>query len=252
MTADWLPNLAVWTPNDWTAFGTNLTALVAIAAGAVAWRQLGEARRLRKEQAQAYVVCYAEKTPGHLHAVDIVIRNFGLTAARDITVVVSPPLMRSGHAGRPPEAVVVPDQLPVLVPGQEWRTWWDLGTERVDSGLDGRYEVVIRYRDSQGKKLPPTPSVLDWADFESRQFVVTRGLHDAATALQEVSKTLKSFKDGPRGGVAAYVRDGDAADQRRRERYQEQLARHDEMKRRLLPAQQAAPPDSDPGSREEE
>ena len=62
---DWFPDFAAWTPNDWSALGTIITAAVAIVAGFVAWRQLREARRLRLEQAQPYVVCFAERTAGH-------------------------------------------------------------------------------------------------------------------------------------------------------------------------------------------
>jgi hypothetical protein len=58
------PDFVAWTPDDWAALGTNVTALIAVAAGLVAWRQLREARRLRLEQAQAYVVCFAERTQG--------------------------------------------------------------------------------------------------------------------------------------------------------------------------------------------
>jgi hypothetical protein len=169
------PDFAAWTADDWSALGTNMTALIAVAAGVVAWRQLREARRLRREQAQAYVVCFAERTPGHDQAVDIVIRNFGTTAAREVTVAVTPPLMRSGHAGRPPEPVELPAELPVLVPGQEWRTWWDLGINRSEGNLTDRHEVVVRYSDSQGEPLPPTPSVIDWGDFAQRTWLVTPG-----------------------------------------------------------------------------
>lgn len=221
---EWLPDFAAWTPDDWSALGTSLTAAVAIVAGFVAWRQLREARRLRLEQAQPYVVCFAERNPGHDQALDIVIRNFGTTVAREVTLQVSPPLMRSGHGGQPPGEVVLPATLPVLVPGQEWRTWWDLGSNRAESGLAGRHEVVVSYNDSQGKRLPSTPSVIDWGDFADRTWLVTHGMHEAATALRELSKTVTSFKYRPGGGLAAYVRDADAAEQRLREHRAEWLA----------------------------
>jgi hypothetical protein len=70
-----------------------------------------EARKLREEQAQPCVVCYAEKTPGHDQSVDFVIRNFGTTVALDVTLTVEPTLMRSAHAGRGPEPVHLPAQV---------------------------------------------------------------------------------------------------------------------------------------------
>ncbi|SOD98781.1 hypothetical protein SAMN06272739_2030 [Blastococcus haudaquaticus] len=239
LNLDWLPAFTVWTPDDWSAFGTNVTAFIAVAAGLVAWRQLREARKLREEQAQPYVVCYAEKTPGHDQSVDIVIRNFGTTVARDVELTVQPSLMRSGHAGREPEQVHLPAQIPALVPGQEWRTWWDLGTARVDfPDLPDRHDVLVTYQDSKGKPLPSTPSVLDWRDFSTREWLVTKGVHEIATALQEIRRTVKSFQNSGRGGMAVFVRDGDAADQRQREARATAKAKHEELTRQLLPGQE--------------
>jgi hypothetical protein len=236
LNLDWLPDLAAWTPEDWSAFGTNVTAFIAVGAGLVAWRQLHEARRLREEQAQPYVVCYAERTSGHDQSVDIVIRNFGSTVARDVTLAVEPTLMRSGHAGRDPEPVHLPALIPALVPGQEWRTWWDLGTERVNfPDLPDRHEVLVIYKDGKRKRLPATPSVLDWRDFAIREWVVTKGVHEVATALEDIRRTVKSFQNSGRGGMAVFVRDGDAADQRQREAMAAAKAQHQELKRQLLP-----------------
>jgi hypothetical protein len=233
-----LPDLSAWTPDDWSAFGTNFTALIALAAGIVAWRQLREARRLRLEQAQPYVVCFAERTPGHDQALDIVIRNFGTTAARDIALKVTPPLMRSGHAGNPPEEVKLPAALPVLVPGQEWRTWWDLGISRAEVDLVSRHDAVVSYKDSQGKPLPPTPSVIDWEDFSDRTWLVTYGVHEVATALRDLSKTVASFKYRMSGGLAAYVRDADVMDRREREEWKERRQHHEALKAEVKQAQQ--------------
>ncbi len=232
------PDFTAWTPDHWAALGTNVTALIALAAGVVAWRQLREARRLRLEQAQPYVVCFAERTPGHDQALDIVIRNFGTTAARDVTLTVTPPLMRSGHAGQPPEEVNLPDRLPVLVPGQEWRTWWDLGTSRADAELISRHDAVVNYKDSQGKPLPSTPSVIDWADFSQRTWLVTYGMHETATALRELSKTVAGFKYRMSGGLAVYVRDADAADQRRRQQWEESRRHVEEIEADAKQAQE--------------
>ncbi|TYP88445.1 hypothetical protein [Blastococcus xanthinilyticus] len=234
----WGPDFAAWTPNDWAAFGTNATALIALAAGFVAWRQLREARRLRLEQAQPYVVCFAERTPGHDQGLDIVVRNFGTTVARDVTLTVTPPLLRSGRPDEPPEEVALPKQLPVLVPGQEWRTFWDLGSNRAQAEkLVSRHEAVVSYRDSQGKSLPPTPSVIDWDDFSDSTWLITYGMHEAATALRELSKTVASFKYRGNGGLAAYVRDADAIDQRLLQQREQRRRQHEELEAEVKEAQ---------------
>ena len=49
---------------DWSAIGTCVTVVVATVAGLIAFFQVREARRLREEQAQPYVVAYLDASPG--------------------------------------------------------------------------------------------------------------------------------------------------------------------------------------------
>jgi hypothetical protein len=62
-------------------------------------------------------------------------------------------------------------------------------------------------------------------------------MHEIATALEEVRRTVTSFQHGGRGGLAVFVKDGDAADQRQREAMSMATAKakHDELTRKLLP-----------------
>lgn len=105
----------------WTAIAAWAGVAIAVIAGKVAYSQLGEARQLRRGQAQPYVVASAETSPAGEWVVDLVIRNLGKTAARNIHVVVDPPAMRAADAAHPD--VWIPAVMPVLVPGQEWRTF---------------------------------------------------------------------------------------------------------------------------------
>jgi hypothetical protein len=124
---------AVWswplsTADEWSALAGWATAAVALIAGGVAVGQLGEARRLRLEQAQPYVVVFMEASAAGSWYVDLVIRNFGTTATHDVRLEIEPAPHR--HAGRS-GVVWLPESIPVLVPGQEWRTFWDTG-QRMD------------------------------------------------------------------------------------------------------------------------
>jgi hypothetical protein len=64
-------------------------------------------------------------------------------------------------------------------------------------------------------------------------------MHEIATALEEVRPTVTSFQHSGRGGLAVFVKDGDAADQRQREAMSMAMAtakaKHDELTRKLLP-----------------
>lgn len=140
-------DFAAWGPDDWSALAGCVTAAVAVAVGVVAWSQLGEARSLRLEQAQPYVVAFMESTPHHQGGhVDLVVRNFGSTAALNVEVRIEPVPRRSGNDLGTYQDVKVPDKIPVLVPGQEWRTWWDTAPRRAKANLLALLSMVASDR----------------------------------------------------------------------------------------------------------
>lgn len=201
--------------DDWSAIASWVTAATALTAGAVAFFQLGEARRLRREQAQPYVVVYLEDTPGGKKMVDLVVENFGATAAYDVQVSIAPTPERSNFEGEYRE-VKVPD-FPVLVPKQRWRNLWDTGPSRADSGLPDRHTARVEAKDSQGKQLPTLEYILDWSTRRDRLSMTTYGEHDIAKALIEISKAIRRWSEGSAArGLAVTVRDGDAKDDRTR------------------------------------
>ena len=213
---DWLPDLLAWEPDDWSALGTWITAGVAVAAGLIARNQLAEARRLRLEQAQPYVVLFMEPMPSNPQFVELVIRNLGATAALDVQLQVEPQPQQSGGDGGPATELWLPDLLPVLVPNQEWRTLWDFSPARAKTYLPDRHEAVVTYKDSHGKETHRTTSVLDWNAYKGRQWVTTYTVHDAAKALREINKTMGKWTEDMRGGLAVFTRSGEAKDDARR------------------------------------
>jgi hypothetical protein len=217
---DWLAGVHA---DQWAAAAAWLTALVAVGAAAVAFVQLGEARRLRVEQAAPYVVVTMEPSPAAQWVIDLVIRNLGATAATDVELAITPPIERAaGERG----AVLLPETIPVLVPGQEYRTLWDTAIARKDSGLPDRYEATVTFKDSHGKAAEPLRFVLDWSPLWLRDVVTVYTEHDAAKALREINKTLKESRErGASRGLAVFVRDGDAKDARTRAEWAERQAR---------------------------
>lgn len=236
----WPPAFGAWQPSDWTALAAGVTAITAVVAGTIALLQLRHARALRREQAQPYVAAFMEPTEADPHLVDLVLRNFGTTVARDVRITAVPPLRRTGRRGDDPEDVWLPEHIPALVPGQEWRTLWDSSAERAGSDLPDRHDVTISYRDSHNRTLPDTPSALDWAAYRGRRWLGTYGIHHAAKALREIDKTTKKWTD-TRGNLAVRARDGDAADERERASFAAFIAQGD-----TAPEQAGPPPD--PGS----
>jgi hypothetical protein len=64
-----------WSPEAWTALAAWVTVGVAAAAGYAALGQLNETARLRREQAQPYVVVYIEPSAAGTYLIDLVMKT---------------------------------------------------------------------------------------------------------------------------------------------------------------------------------
>jgi hypothetical protein len=217
-----------WTPDAWSALAAWVTVGVAAAAGYAALAQLNEAARLRREQAQPYVAAYIEPSAASPVLVDLVLKNFGATAAHDVRLEITPTPTRAIDEDMPPERQGdwLPKRLPALVPGQEWRTLWDTGMKRYDNfktEFPEYHEATIRYTDSHGEPYE-TDAVLDWRMLTQSDPVTVYGEHHSAEALRKISKTLANWNESAAGGLKVVARDGDAKDERARTRREQRLA----------------------------
>jgi hypothetical protein len=194
-----------WSPEAWTALAAWVTVGVAAAAGYAALGQLNEAARLRREQAQPYVVAYIESSAAGSYLIDLVLKNFGATAAHDVRLKVTPTPTRAIDEDMPLErrGKLLPDHIPVLVPGQEWRTLWDTLLKRYDENgeplLPEYHAATVTYKDSHGYPYE-TAAVPDWRVQTQRDVVRIYGQHDAAEALRNLSKTITKWNEGASGG----------------------------------------------------
>jgi len=211
-------HLLVRDPGEWEALGTWAAVLLASVAAVIALRQAVEARQLRIDQAQAYVVAYMESNPNAFEVVEIVFKNFGATGARDINISVDRPLRTTGQSGAEPEEVVIPTAIPFLAPGQEWRTFWDFSTDRAKGQLEAEdvVHVTISYLGVEGAGRQVTNATLDWAIFKTRLFMTTKTTHHAAKALGDIASALKNMTEGAGRHLSVITRDGAVLDERRR------------------------------------
>lgn len=199
-------------PDVWAAAAGWMTAAIAVIASIAAFNQVRVARAVREEQAQPYVVAFMEPSQADQQIIDFAVKNFGTTAAHNVRIDCHPSLSRtSSNKTQGSEPVKLFDVMPVLVPGQEWRIFWDSSIQRRDARLPDRYDVTIFYEDSRGKAMKPTKAILDWSVYRSRMWVETYGQHHSAKALREISSLMKNWKEFG-GGLRVYVRDGDGKD----------------------------------------
>ncbi|HMT05924.1 MAG TPA: hypothetical protein PKD76_10310 [Solirubrobacterales bacterium] len=199
----------------WNALGTWATALVATVAGLLALNQLRETRKQRMEASQPYVAVALRPSEVDPSIADLVVRNFGATAAFDIDFEMDPKPERHSSGGA--EAVWIPDRISTLVPGQEWSTWWDSGYQRFESSLPRKSKATVSYRDSHGQDFKFEYS-LDWTPYLNAGRVVAYGPHHSAKALRSIEKLLKGWtRDTAQGSLSVLVRDGDRRDAKRRE-----------------------------------
>ncbi|MEG3634527.1 hypothetical protein [Micromonospora palythoicola] len=229
---DWLSKT---NPDAWAAGAGWTTVVIALIASIAALRQVREARRLREEQAQPYVVAYMEHSPADMQFIDLVIKNFGTTAARDVRIYAQPALKRSTGQGADTEDVGLFKVLPILVPQQEWRTFWDSGMNRKDTDLPDEHVVKVEYKDSRGRIMEPTTAVLDWSVYNNSQWLVIYGSHHSAKALREIKDVVKKWGEHGGRGISVYARSGDRKDARLRQEFERRRSAT-ELRKKLLPA----------------
>ena len=135
--------------------------------------------------------------------IDLVVRNFGATAALDVRIAILPSPKRAS-AEPPYDNVALPEMLPTLTPGQEWRTYWDRSEERLKSELPDEHKAVVSYTDSRGKPYS-FEYRLDWSSYKGRIWTETYGTHHAAKALREIRTLMEKWQESIHGGLAVFV-----------------------------------------------
>lgn len=217
----------------------------------VAWFQLKEAgsareqtRTLEREKSQPYVVAYLEENAVGPHLLDLVVKNFGQTAGRNIRLSFDPALNRTNDNGGQ-ELVVLPEVISFLAPGQEWRTVFDVATVRAHrDDLPMSYKGVVTYEGLEGDKQN-SDVVIDLHPYKARIYTEVLGMHHAAKALREIRDTHKKWNESVHGGLKVYSRDGKAKDEekaRQFREYQEGIAAEPRPPRRVRASQAQADP----------
>lgn len=202
-------------PRAWAEPDTWL-AWAALALGVVALiyinHQIQRNRKLTAEQTRPYVAMLMEPHVTDWHVIELVVRNFGRTAAYDIRFAFAqPPTVAEYENASDGYADVVelqlPHELPMLAPGQEWRMVWDSALDRAEIGhaLQSRFTGTVTYHDRperprgwrfwrHARRCPlQTPVVLDWDALPPVQRIELMTTHDLAKREKQKLELLRSL-----------------------------------------------------------
>lgn len=193
----------VW--SVWAALALGIVALV------FTNHQIQRNRQLVAEQIRPHVGMLMEPHVTDWHVIEVVVRNFGRTAAYDIRFSFpTPPTVAAYENASDGYADVVelqlPRELPTLAPGQEWRMVWDSALDRAEIGnaIESRFEGSVIYYDrpeeprgwrfwKRARKPLETKVVLDWDALPPVQRIELMTSHELAKREKQKLELLRSL-----------------------------------------------------------
>ena len=198
-------------PEAWLAWAAWLAIGITVLALIYLNRQLQRNRRAAAEQTRPHVAMFMEPHAADWHVIELVVRNFGKTAAYDIRFsFAQPPTVARYETASDGYADVValqlPEELTVLAPSQEWRTVWDSAIDRAElgEGIESRFTGTVSYSDTPeeqkgwfGRRSKhhrfENKVTLDWGDLPPVRRVELMTTHDLAKREKQKLELLRSL-----------------------------------------------------------
>jgi hypothetical protein len=198
----------------WLAIAAWAALLLGVVVLLVVNRQIRKNRALKLEQVRPQVAMFMEPHAVDWHIIELVVRNFGQTAAYDVRFdFINPPTVAAyedRNFDGPPEVdeLELPSELPLLAPGQEWRTVWDSSISREELGgaIRSRFDGSLTYYDSPrpvggkgesrywNKRQEFESKVcLDWATLQPAHRLDMMTSHDLAKREKQKLELLRSL-----------------------------------------------------------
>ncbi len=164
--------------------------LVLVGAAWYALMQAREARKLREQQFRPFVIVDIEEDNRIL---EIVVRNVGLTMARDVTFSIEPSFVTSMGDYDLNATKLFERGIRTFAPGKEYRTLFDTLVQRSQMKLEREYVVTVKYSDPSGKRKFVDESLLDIGIYHDFMYRDETGVKDVVKELKEINKTVKSW-----------------------------------------------------------
>ncbi|WP_301146028.1 hypothetical protein [Mycobacterium simiae] len=197
--------------STWLAWAAWAAIVLGIIALVVINHQLGRSRQLAAEQSRPHVGVLMEPHAADWHVIELVVRNFGKTAAYNVRFsFANPPTVAEYENSSDGYAEVVelqlPSEIPVLAPGQEWRLVWDSALDRAEigGGIESRFTGTVTYFDrpdaprgwrfwQRERPQLQTDVVLDWDALPPVQRIELMTTHDLAKREKQKLELLRSL-----------------------------------------------------------
>jgi hypothetical protein len=198
-------------PSTWIALAAWAAIVLAVVTLVFRNHQITRNRRLAAEQSRPHVAMIMEPHAADWHVIELVVRNFGQTAAYDIRFSFqNPPTVAQYESAADGYADIVelqlPRELPVLAPGQEWRMVWDSALDRAEigTGIESRFAGTVIYYDRpdaprgwrfwrRERHALETNVVLDWNALPPVQRIELMTTHDLAKREKQKLELLRSL-----------------------------------------------------------
>jgi hypothetical protein len=212
---------------NWTdivqAIAVAAQLLVLVVAAIVAGRQVGEARRLREEQARPFVVIDFDVRN---HLIYIVVSNVGNTLATDVRFEVDPPFESTIEDYQAKELKMFREGISTLAPGKVIETLFDSFIEREPTELPDAYKVTVRYSDERRRRSFAEVIDLDIGLYRNILSVTRRDIHHVNETLGKMLTEMKRWSStAPRGLVTMSPKERRAESRRQRRLLEENRRR---------------------------
>lgn len=154
--------------------------------------QVLDSRALRYDQARPYVAVGMRRVAHGV--VELYVKNFGQTAAHNLQISSNPPLESVSDA----ESFHVFDQIPTLVPGEEWATIWETAAYKRSNGgkFSNRYSVTLTYEGSNaGKRVNHREDfMIDWSVQLNTTYLDQKTVHDIAKSMKRLESAISPHR----------------------------------------------------------
>lgn len=187
-------NPFTWTAVHWSAVAPWAALFAATVGLFLVLAQVREARKLRLEQAQPFVMVDFERHPSVPFIIMLVVENSGATAAFDIKMSFTPELQVSNEqrAVNLLGSSLMRNGIPTMPPRKRIETVFDSLRKQIDEGLPTSYRAVVQYRDSAGRAYKDVYT-LDLAWARGLSYLGRNDIHHVAERLKEIRSDLRGL-----------------------------------------------------------